>query len=169
MLNDSMQEALNKQINYEFFSAHLYLSMSAYFNSIDLDGFSHWMRIQYEEEIFHAMKFLDFIHMRDGRVKLLAIDEPPFEWDSPLHAFQVTYGHEKKVTSLINDLVTKSIRENDHATQNFLQWYIAEQVEEEASVKSVMSKLKLAADSPSSLLLLDQDMAKRVFTPPTGA
>ena len=166
MLNDSMQEVLNRQINFEFYSAHLYLSMSAYFNSIDLDGFSHWMRVQYEEEVYHAMKLLDFIHTRDGRVRLLAIEAPPLDWDSPLHAFQETYEHERKITGLINDLVTKSIKDNDHATQNFLQWYIAEQVEEEASVKSVMAKLKLAGDSRSGILLLDQEMGKRIRSIP---
>jgi ferritin len=166
MLNQKIEEALNKQINYEFYSAHLYLSMSSYFKSIDLDGFGHWMQVQYEEEIFHAMKFLDFIHTRDGKVKLLAIDQPPHQWKSALDVFTDTYEHEQKVTGLINDLVTLSIRENDHATQNFLQWYIAEQVEEEANVKAVKSKLQLAAESTVTLLMLDQEMAKRVFTPP---
>jgi ferritin len=166
MLSKKIEKALNKQINYEFYSAHLYLSMASYFKSIDLDGFGRWMQVQYEEEIFHAMKLLDFIHNRDGKVKLLAIDQPPHLWKSPLDVFTDTYTHEQKVTGLINDLVTMSIKENDHATQNFLQWYIAEQVEEEANVKAVKSKLQLAADSTVTLLMLDQEMAKRVFTPP---
>jgi ferritin len=166
MLIKKIEEALNKQINYEFYSAHLYLSMASYFKSIDLDGFGQWMQIQYEEEIFHAMKFLDFIHTRDGKVKLLSIDQPPHQWKSALDVFTDTYEHEQKVTGLINDLVTLSIEEKDHATQNFLQWYIAEQVEEEASVKAIKSKLQLAAESTVTLLMLDQEMAKRVFTPP---
>ena len=166
MLSETMEKALNKQVNYEFYSAHLYLSMASYFKSIDLDGFGNWMQIQYEEEIFHAMKFLDFIHTRDGNVRLLSIDQPPHQWDSTLHVFTETYDHEKHVTSLINDLVTLSIKENDHATQNFLQWYIAEQVEEEASVKAIQSKLKLAGESTVTLLMLDQEMTKRTFTPP---
>lgn len=166
MLSDSMQKALNEQINFEFYSAHIYLAMSAYFNSIDLDGFSHWMQVQYKEEVLHAMKLLDFIHTRNGRARLMAIKEPEFEWDSPLHVFQATYEHERTVTGLINDLVAKSIEEKDHATQNFLQWYIAEQVEEEASVKSVMSKLKLAGSSSSGLLMLDQEMGRRTLSPP---
>ncbi len=166
MLNESMQKALNKQINYEFYSSQLYLSMSAYFNSVDLDGFAHWMRIQYREEVYHAMKLLDFIHTRDGRVKLDTIEEPKFEWESPLHAFQDTYEHERSITVRINELVAKSIRDNDHATQNFLQWYIAEQVEEEASAKSVMGKLKLAGNSNSAVLLLDQEMGKRLLSIP---
>lgn len=166
MLIPKIEEALNKQVNYEFYSAHLYLSMASYFKSIDLDGFGHWMQIQYEEEIFHAMKFLDFIHTRDGKVKLFAIEQPPHQWESTLDVFADTYKHEQKVTGLINDLVTLSIKESDHATQNFLQWYIAEQVEEEASVKAIKSKLELAGESTVTLLMLDQEMAKRVFTPP---
>lgn len=166
MLSKKMEKALNKQINYEFYSAHLYLSMASFFKSVDLDGFGSWMQVQYEEEIFHAMKLLDFIHARDGVVKLLAIDQPPHNWDSALHVFTDSYEHEKMVTGLINNLVTLSIKENDHATQNFLQWYIAEQVEEEASVKGIKSKLKLAAESTVTLLMLDQEMAKRTFVPP---
>jgi len=166
MLSKTIEQALNKQINYEFYSAHLYLSMASYFKSMDLDGFGHWMQVQYEEEIFHAMKIIDFIHNRDGCVKLLAIEQPPHQWDSALHVFTDTYDHEIVVTGLINDLVTLSIKENDHATQNFLQWYIAEQVEEEANVKSVKSKLKLAGESTVTVFMLDQEMSKRVFVPP---
>jgi len=169
MLSKKMEKALNQQINYEFYSAHLYLSMSAYFKSIDLDGFGHWMQVQYEEEIFHAMKFLAYIQNRDGRVQLEAIAKPPHDWKSPLTVFEDTYTHEQHVTSLINGLVTLANSEKDHATQNFLQWYIAEQVEEEANVKAIRSKLRFAGDSPSTLFMLDQEMAKRIFTPPAPA
>ncbi|MBU2515669.1 ferritin [bacterium] len=166
MLTEKMEKQLNEHINAEFYSAHLYLSMSAYFRSIDLLGFANWMKVQFDEEMFHAMKFFEFVDQRDGRVRLTAIEAPPIEWDSPLPVFQYTYEHEQMVSKQINDLVSLSIEEKDHATNNFLQWFVAEQVEEESTVKTVLKKLKFVGDSKSALLMVDQELSQRVFTPP---
>ena len=131
MLKEKIQAALGKQLNAELFSSYLYLSMSAYFQSISLPGFANWMRVQAQEELVHAMKFYDFINDRNGRVMLQKVDGPPTEWSSPLDVFESTYQHEQKVTGLINDLVNLAVAERDHATEIFLQWFVAEQVEEE--------------------------------------
>lgn len=141
--------------------------MEAYFESIDLSGFANWMRAQAQEELAHAMKFYDYIVQRGEKVDLLAIDEPQKEWDSPLAVFEHVYKHEKKVTGLINDLVNLTTSESDHATTNFLQWFIAEQVEEEESASGVLQRVKLTADSPGGLFMLDTELGQRVFTPPS--
>jgi len=161
MLTDKMQDALNKQINAELYSAYLYLGISAFFEDLNLKGFAHWMRIQYQEETIHAMKLFDYIHERDGEVMLEQIDKPEVEIDSPLAAFELTLEHEKKVTGMINNLVDVAIAESDHATQNFLQWFVSEQVEEEASANDVVQQLKLLGDNTAGLFMLDRDMAAR--------
>ncbi|MBU3916328.1 ferritin [bacterium] len=166
MLSKKMENQLNEHTNAEFYSAHLYLSMSAYFKSIDLQGFSSWMLVQFEEEMFHAMKFFQFVDQMEGRVKLTSIEAPPVEWDSPLDVFQYTYKHEQIVSKKIHALVSLALAESDHSTNNFLQWFVSEQVEEESSVKSVLKKLKFVGDSKSALLMIDQELSKRVFTPP---
>lgn len=165
MLTPNMEEKLNEQINAEFYSAHLYLSMSAYFKSTDLLGFANWMQVQFEEEMMHAMKFYEFVDQMDGRIKLTEIAAPPVEWDSPLAAFEQTYAHEQSVTKRIHDLVSLAIKESDHPTNNFLQWFVSEQVEEESSVKAILKKLKFIGDSKSGLLMIDQELSKRTFTP----
>jgi len=164
MISEKMEIALNKQINAELYSSYLYLSMAAYFESVDLAGCANWMRAQTQEEIFHAMKMYDFLNERGGRVKLTAIEAPPTEWESPLAVFEHAYKHEQLVTSLINDLMELAISEKDHATQIFLQWFVSEQVEEEASANEVVQKLKLAGDS--GLFMVDRELGQRVFTPP---
>lgn len=166
MIKEKVLKALNSQLNAELYSAYLYLSMEAYFESIDLSGFANWMRAQAQEELVHAMKFYDYIVQRGERIDLSSIDEPQKEWDSPLAVFEHVYKHEKMVTGLINDLVTLSTSENDHATTNFLQWYVAEQVEEEESASGVLQRVKLTADSPGGLFMLDTELGQRVFTPP---
>ncbi len=168
MIKENMQKAINQQINAEMYSAYLYLSMSAYFESINLKGFANWMKAQAQEEMVHAMKFYDYINERGGRVLLTAIEAPPTQWDSSLAVFEYTYKHEQKVTGLINDLVNLAISEADHATTNFLQWFVAEQVEEEASADEVVQKLKLAGDRGGGLFMLDQELGQRVFTLPTA-
>lgn len=165
MLSEKMQEALNKQVNAELYSAYLYLSMSAYFESIDLAGFANWMRVQAQEEVMHATKIYDHINERGGRVLLFSIEGPPTEWKSPLAVFENTYHHEQKVTGLINDLVSLATEEKDYATNAFLQWFVTEQVEEEASAKAIVQKLKLIADAPGGLFMLDQELGQRVFSP----
>lgn len=168
MLNEKVSDAFNSQLNAELYSAYLYLSMEAYFESIDLSGFAKWMRAQAQEELMHAMKFYDYIVLRGGRVSLSSIDEPQFEWDSALSVFEHVFAHEQKVTGLINNLVDLSIKESDHASTNFLQWYVAEQVEEEETASGVLQRIKLAGDSKSGLFMLDSELGKRVFTPPAA-
>ena len=164
-----MQEAINSQINAEIYSSYLYLSMSAYFESINLSGFASWMRAQAQEEMVHAMKFYDYVNERGGRVILGPIEAPPSEWESAVSVFDATYKHEQKVTGLINDLVDLAIEEKDHATNNLLQWFVSEQVEEEASASGVLNKAKLTGDAPGGLFMLDQELGARVFTMPVTA
>jgi len=166
MIGEKIQQAFNEQLNAELYSSYLYLSMSAYFESINLPGFAHWMRCQAQEEIVHAMKFYNFICERAGTVKLAAIDGPPTAWESPLKAFQDAYSHEQKVTALINNLVDLAVQNRDHASNNFLQWFVAEQVEEEASADKVIQSLKLAGDQGGGLFMIDRELAQRVFAPP---
>lgn len=164
MLNKKIQDTINTQINAETYSAYLYLSMSAYFESINLKGFANWMRVQAQEELVHAMKFYDYVNERGGRIILRLVEGPPSEWNSPLAVFEHTYRHEQKVTSMIYNLVDLAIEERDHATHSFLQWFISEQVEEEAGANEILQKLKLLGDAPGGLFMLDRDLAARAFT-----
>jgi ferritin len=168
MISEKMQKALNGQINAEYYSAFLYLSMSAYFESKGLKGFANWMRVQYQEELIHAEKFYGFVNEREGRVVLADIKAPPPSWSSPLAAFEDAVGHERKVSSLINDLVDLSLEEKDHATNNFLQWFVAEQVEEEASVSEVRDQIKLAGETGGGMFMIDRELGGRTFTPPAS-
>jgi len=161
MLSKKMLDALNGQINAELYSAYLYLSMASYFESVDLPGFSKWMRVQATEETAHAMKLFDYVVASRGRVTLRAVDAPKVQWSSALDAFEDAFKHELKVTGLIKDLVTLAEGEKDHATVVMLQWFVTEQVEEEASADEVVQKLKMAGESPNALMMLDQVMAKR--------
>lgn len=166
MISKKMQDALNEQVTAEFYSAHLYLSMSAFLESIDLPGLANWMRVQYQEEVTHAEKIYDHVIERDGRAIVKSFDSPPTEWESPLDLFQAAYEHEQKVTGLINTLVDTAIAESDHASQVFLQWFVNEQVEEEASVKAVIQQFKLLGDSRAGLFQIDRELGQRVFVPP---
>jgi len=168
MLSKKIQDAINGQTNAELYSAYIYASMSAYFESVNLPGFANWMRVQTQKEVMHAYKFYNYVNERGGRVVLQAIDAPAQEWDSPLAAFEAAYAHEQKVTGLINDLVDLAVSESDHATTNFLQWFVSEQVEEEASADEVVQKLKLVGDAPGGLFMLDREMGQRIFTPPAA-
>jgi len=166
MISKKIEKALNEQVNAELFSAYLYLSMEAYFKSLNLNGFANWMRVQTQEEITHAMKIYEFINERGGRITLKAIEGPETEWDSPLAVFKAVYEHEQKVTGLINDIVNLAIEEKDHATNTFLQWFVNEQVEEESSADDMVQQLKMMEKSPGGLFMLDRELAQRVFTPP---
>ena len=168
MINKKMQDALNEQVNAEFYSAYLYLSMAAYFESTSLPGFATWMRVQTQEELLHGMKIYDYVNERGGRVTLKSIGEPQTEWESPLAAFEAAYGHEQKVTGLINGLVNLAVEEKDIAANTFLQWFVDEQVEEEESAETVVNKLKLAVDASDGMNMLDNEMGQRVFTPPAA-
>ena len=168
MINPVVEKALNDQINAELYSAYLYLSMAAALEDMGLPGFANWTRIQNEEETFHAMKIYDFIIERGGSVKLAAIDAPPSEWKDVQTVFEEILKHEQHVTSLINQLMDTAIEQKDHATNMFLQWFVTEQVEEEANVDEVLQQLNLAKDSKGALFMLDKEMATRVFTPPAA-
>jgi ferritin len=163
MLSEKMEKALNDQMNAEFYSAYLYMAMSAYFQSLNLKGFSSWMSAQVQEEMIHMNKFQDFINERGGRVRFSAVDEPPFEWASPIAVFDATLEHEQKVTGLINALVELAAEEHDHASSIFLQWFVTEQVEEEDSVNDVIQRLRLMGDAPGGLFMLDAELGKRAM------
>jgi ferritin len=169
MLSEKMEAALNKQVNAELYSAYLYLSMAAYFESEGLDGFAKWMEIQTMEEMSHAKKIYDYINERGGRVILETIENPKSNWSSALEAFEDAYKHEQYVSSLINNLVDIAIEEKDHATNNFLQWFVAEQVEEEASADEIVQKLKLVGNRGNAIFMMNRELGQRTFTmPATG-
>lgn len=161
MIGDKIERALNDQLHSEFSAAYLYLSMSAYFRSINLNGFAAWMRAQAQEELMHGMKIYDFINEREGAVALKEIDAPTAAWDSPLAAFENAYEHEKEVTAQIYELVDLSLEVRDHATNTFLQWFVTEQVEEEATASDIVHKLKLVGSDGNGLFLLDRDLGGR--------
>jgi len=166
MIPKKLEKALNEQINAEFYSAYLYLSMSAYLTDVSLTGFANWMRVQFEEEKFHAMKIYDFVLDRGGKVKLKAIEAPKHKWNNIIDVFEDVLKHEQHVTSLINELMSLAIAEKDHATANFLQWFVDEQVEEEATVSDLLAQLKLVEGKGSGLFMLDREAAQRQFVEP---
>ena len=163
MLSERMEKALNEQIKWEFYSSYLYLSMASYFESISLEGFAKWMKAQAIEESVHAMKFYNFINERGGRVRLEAIDQPPTEWESPLALMEFALKHEQEVTRRINNLVELAQEEKDHATYIFLQWFVTEQVEEEDSFGSIVERMKLVAQAPGGLFMIDRELGQRTF------
>jgi ferritin len=161
MLSKKIENAINKQINAELWSAYLYLSMSAHFESINFGGFANWMRVQAQEELGHAMKFYHHVIERRGRVTVTAIAAPSISWKSPLNAFEDAFKHEQKVTGMINDLANMAAGEKDHATANMLQWFIDEQVEEELSTDAIVQKLKMIGTNTGGLYMLDHELAQR--------
>jgi len=165
MLSEKIAKTLNDQINAELFSSYLYLSMSAYFESTSLGGCAQWMRLQAQEEMEHAVKIFDYINERGGRAIMEAIEKPATDWNSPLHVFEDVVKHEQKVTALINSLVDCAVDERDHATKNFLEWFVAEQVEEEANVGSVCDKMRMVEGDSGGLFALDLELGKRVLHP----
>ncbi|MBC7190564.1 ferritin [Candidatus Aerophobetes bacterium] len=160
-VKEKLNQALNRQINRELYSAYLYLSMSSWFEAVNLKGFSQWMRVQAKEEVGHAMKIYDFVVKRGGRVILSQIESPPSSWNSPLSAFEDVYEHEKKVTQMIHELLSLARAENDPATEVFLHWFVEEQVEEEDSASFIVAQLKAAKDAPGALFMLDKKLAER--------
>ena len=167
-LSKNIVAALTKQINAEFFSSYLYLSMASQFDVMNLKGFSNWMKVQAQEEITHAMKFFGYLSDRGSKVELLSIDRPKTRWKDPLEVFKGAYDHEVKVTDMINKIVTLALKEGDHNTNTFLQWFVNEQIEEEASTDGVVQKLKLIKSDSSGLFMIDQELAQRVFVPATA-
>lgn len=167
MINKKLEEATNAQIQAEMYSANLYLSMSAYFKSIGLDGFAHWMYVQYQEEMFHAMKFFKYLFSRGGKAEIREMEKPQTKFDSPLAVFEKALAHEELVTSLINKLYEISLEEKDYAFQTFIQWYIDEQVEEEESAQGIIDKIKLAGEG--GIYWVDKELGTRTFAPSNPA
>ena len=161
MISKTLQDALNQQINFELFSAYLYLSMSAHFEAQNLSGFAHWMRVQYQEETGHAMKFYKYVFDRSGVVTLKAIAQPATKFKTPADVFKQVLEHEQKVTSLINKLFEAAVKEKDYAAQSFLQWFINEQVEEEKNATDFINMLEMIGDSPVSLIMADRQLGAR--------
>lgn len=161
MVSEAMEKALNAQFNAELYSGYLYLAMAAYFEDNDYSGFAAWMRVQADEELEHGMKFYDYLIRRGAKVNIEAIAKPDTEWESPLAAFEQALNHERYVTSLINDLVALAREEKDFATDNFLQWFVEEQVEEEENAMENVSKLTLAGESKELLFKINEDMGTR--------
>ncbi|KNF08080.1 ferritin [Gottschalkia purinilytica] len=169
MLSERLLEGLNDQINYEFLSAHYYLAMAAYCADQDLDGFANFFVVQAEEERFHAMKFYNFVNELDGRVKITGIENVKNDYESILDVFKSALAHEKTVTKRIYNLTDIATEEREHATISLLKWFVDEQVEEEASMKSILKRLERLGDDIHGVYMLDQELAQRTFVPPTNA
>lgn len=169
MLKPNLLAALNQQINEEYHSSYIYQSMAAYFADIHLDGCAHWMRLQAEEEHAHALKIFDYLISRGARVVLTDVKAPPKEWANPLAAFEAALAHEVFMTANITKLADLAQAEKDHATNNLMQWYVTEQVEEEANVDDIVSKLKMVGTDGAGLFLIDRELKTRVATPMAGA
>ncbi|MGE5263881.1 MAG: ferritin [Acidobacteriota bacterium] len=161
MISKKLQDAINAQIQAEMYSSNLYLSMAAYCESINMKGFAHWMRLQAGEELMHAHKFFDYVIQREGRAQVGAIEAPPQEFKSPRDVFDQTLAHEKKVTGLIYSLYELALAEKDYAAQSMLQWFITEQVEEEANASEYVAKLKMIGESSNAIFMLDKELGKR--------
>jgi len=160
-IGKAMQDALNEQINKEFYSSYLYLSMAAYFEDKNLTGFAHWMRLQADEEREHAMKFYDFLLDAGGRVQLKAIEAPATEWKSNLEVAEQVAEHEGKVTASIHNLYEMALQEKEYPAQVMLQWFISEQVEEEKNAAELVAKLRLIEERGTAVLMLDHRLSKR--------
>ena len=168
MLNNKVQDALNAQINAEFWSAYLYLSMALHFDAEGMPGVANWFKIQFQEEQAHATIFMNYVNQRGGRVELKAIDAVPTSWKSPLQAFKDTLEHEKQVTSLINNLYALAEAEKDYATRDRLNWFVSEQVEEEDNCRTLIDKFSLIGDNGMGLYMLDQELASRTYVAPAA-
>lgn len=166
MLSEKLTKQINHQINEEMFSAYLYLSMSTFFENKGLSGFANWMRVQYQEEMFHATKFMNYLYDRGAKVKLEAIEKPENTWSSIQAIFEATLKHEQHITSKINELMSMARDENDFASQAFLQWYVEEQVEEESTADDLLNKIQIVGEKGQGLYMMDKDLATRVFNPP---
>ena len=165
MLTNKLQDALNEQINKEFFAEYLYLSMSAYLESIEMEGFANYFNVQAQEEHFHAMKMFNFVHDKGGRVILKSLKEPKSEYTSVVNVIEESLKHERYVTKSINELMDVAIKENDHSVKSFLEWYVDEQVEEEATISRLLAKLKLINGEGFGLLTLDSQLGARKYVP----
>jgi len=161
MLSKTMEDALNRQINREFYSSYLYLSMSAYCETVTMKGFAQWLKVQAKEEHAHAMKIYEYVVARGGKVTLDTIEAPKGKWTTMGKVFEEVYSHEQKVTGMINTIVDLAIREKDHASFEMLQWFVKEQVEEEEQAGEILAQIKIVGDVPGHLFYLDHHLAKR--------
>lgn len=166
MVSDKLVKALNDQMNFEFESANVYMTMAAYCAAESLDGFANFFLVQAEEERFHAMKFFDFINDIGHRAIIKGMEDPSNDYKSVLEAFEIGLAHEKLVTKRIYDLADIALNEREHATMSFLKWFIEEQVEEEAHFDSIIQKLKRIDNDSNAFFMLDTEFAARKFTPP---
>lgn len=169
MIKKEVLDAMNEQINAESYSAYMYLSMAAYYESMGLSGFAHWMKIQYQEEAAHALKFFNYVTERGGKVVLKAIPQVPVDFDGIVDVFEKTLVHENHVTDLINNLMNVAVAASDHATQSFLKWFVDEQVEEEANVEKILATLKLINGQGNGIFMMDRELSQRVFVDPNAA
>lgn len=168
MLSNKLKSELNKQMNNEFYSEYEYLSMAAYFHEMNLDGIANYFHVQAQEEHFHAMKIFHFVLDKGGKVELQQIAKPDVSFKSPIEVFEKALAHEVKVTKLINGLMDEAVKENDHAVNSFLKWYVDEQVEEEASANKALGKMQIVGGKGEGLLIIDQEFAGRSFVPPAA-
>ena len=161
MISEPMRQALSDQLNHEFGSAYLYLSMSAYCSHAGFNGAAHWFKLQHEEEQIHAQKVYDYLIEQDVRIVLTEIGEPPADFESLLGVFEASQTHEAEMTARLNELSDQALGEKDHATYNLLQWFVNEQIEEEASVGAIIAKLRMVADDGYGLLMIDNELGAR--------
>ncbi len=161
MMNDELAEAFNDQVGMEFAAMYAYLQMAAHFETANLPGFAHWMRLQADEERGHAMRFFDFILERGNEVRLRRIDAAAERYEGPLDAFRTALSQERTVTASINELMRRAREVGDYASEPLLQWFVSEQVEEEAIVEAIVQRIQLAGDDPGALLLLDHELGSR--------
>ncbi|KQR95607.1 ferritin [Chryseobacterium sp. Leaf180] len=163
MVSERIAQLINEQIGHEQYAAQYYLSMSAWFSAKDLDGIANYFRVQSKEELMHADKMFDYLNDVGGEIIISDIPKPPHLFENPVDIFTKALEHERKVTKSIFNIVKSANEEGDFATTAFLQWFITEQVEEEASASQYVTKIKMVCDNPSALYLFDQELAQRVF------
>lgn len=169
MIKKEVLDAMNEQINAESYSAFMYLSMAAYFENMGLPGFANWMKVQYQEEAAHALKFFNYVAGRGGKVVLKAVAQVPVEFDGIVDVFEKTLVHENHVTELINNLMNIAVEASDHASQSFLKWFVDEQVEEESNVEKILATLKLINGQGNGIFMMDRELGQRVFVDPNAA
>lgn len=168
MLSEKLLKSLNDQFNFEIYSSYSYLAMASFAESIDLSGVANFFRVQAQEEMFHAMKFYDYIFQKGGTVILEQIEKPRQDFEDIVDVFETGYAHEQEVTKRIYNIADIASEEKEHATMSLLRWFIDEQVEEENNFSTILKKVKRCKDNPAALYMLDDELATRVYTPPAA-
>ncbi len=166
MLTKNVEKLINDQITFEYYSAYIYFAMAAHFKSEGLNGFANWMTVQTQEELCHGTGLYNYLIQRGGKVELQAIKQPPVSWKSPLAVFEHALEHENIVTSRIDRIAEAAAKDKDFATSNFIQWYVGEQVEEEANVTEIINELKMLGDAKAGLIMKDRELGQRTFAIP---